>query len=379
MKLPNKKSIGIVGGGQLGRLLAVEAKALGYRVIVLDPTPSCPASEFSDKQIVGDFKEASTIRLLAQEVDYVTFEIELADAEILDCLSKEGKMVNPSAITLQTLKDKYNQKVFLNEHNIPVAQFRAINSTEQAYAFGEEFNYPILLKARFDSYDGRGNCVINNASEVESALEKFKGRQLYCEQFIPFTKELATMAGRGNTDKVVIYPIVETIHKNNICHTVIAPAPIPQEITQDATSLARKVLACLKGWGMFGIEMFLTKDNQILINEIAPRVHNSGHYTIEACNVSQFKQHILAITGADLEEPYLRTPAAVMVNILGNRSGEAQPNGVESARSLPGVSVHIYGKSETRPERKMGHLTALGETREIVLQQASSAREYITI
>lgn len=374
-----KNRIGIVGGGQLGRMLVDAAHKLGFTVVVLDPTPDSPAGQVADKQIVGSFTDESKIRELAKEVDFMTFEIELANAEVLDELAQKGVEINPSAKTLSIIKDKYRQKEFLHKAKIPVADFLAVETEEDIKKAGKDFGYPMLLKARFDAYDGRGNFVVRSEDDIVVGMEKLHGRKLYVEKFVPFVKELAVMVARNTVGEILTYPVVETTHKNNICHTCVVPAAVNEEVTDNARALAVSVMEHLKGAGVFGVEMFLTEDNKVVINEIAPRVHNSGHYTIEACKTSQFEQHIRAITGMELGSTDLVVPAAAMVNILGERNGPAKVEGHEKATALEGVSVHIYGKKETKVERKMGHITAVGNSPQEALGKALKAREYISI
>lgn len=374
-----RTKIGIVGGGQLGRMLAFEAKKLGFTVNVIDPTPNSPAGQVADHQIVADFKDEKAIKKLAAMSDYLTFEIELANSKILDELTKKGLQINPSAKTLTIIKDKLKQKQFLRTSSIPVAAFMEVTTKADILQAAKQFGYPLVLKARFDAYDGRGNALIKKPSDIDAALKKLQDRQLYVEQFVPFTKELAVMVARSTTGEIAVYPVVETIHKNNICHTVLVPAPVDKSAIKQAQKLAIQVMQHLKGAGCFGIEMFLSKKNQVLINELAPRVHNSGHYSIESCATSQFEQHIRAITGLPLGSTQLTVPAAVMVNILGDRVGPAQVTGLDKALQIPQVYVHIYGKAETKLERKMGHITAIAPTIKQALKNAQQARKYITI
>lgn len=374
-----KKRIGIVGGGQLGRLIAIDAKRLGFTVNIIDPTPNSPAGQVADHQIVANYNDDKAIRHLAKISDFLTFEIELANAEVLNELAAKGLQINPSAETLGIIKDKFLQKQFLKKAKIPVADFMEVNSKEEILRAAKKFGYPFLLKARFDAYDGRGNALIKKPSDLDKGIKKLQGRKLYIEKFVPFIKELAVMVGRNIKDEVVSYPVVETIHKNNICHIVMVPAPVDKNIQRKAQRLAEKMIHHLKGAGMFGIEMFLTEDGKIYINEIAPRVHNSGHYTIEANEISQFEQHARAITGMPFGPTKLTTPAAVMINILGVRDGKAKPKGIEIAEKIPGVKVHIYGKLQTRKERKMGHITVVGKNLNETLRKAKKARKLITI
>ncbi len=374
-----RNRIGIVGGGQLGRMLAFEAKKMGFIVSVVDPTPHSPAGQVSDFQIVADYNDEKAIRELAKTSDFLTFEIELANAKLLEELSKRGVMINPSPKTLAIIKDKLLQKKFLRKAGIAIADFVEVSIKEDIVKVAKKFGYPLLLKARFNAYDGRGNAMIIKESDIDGCLQKLKGRKLYVEKFVPFVKELAIMVARSTKGEIKTYPVVETIHKNNICHIVFAPAQIDNKLIKKANDLGIKVMKHLRGAGVFGIEMFLTKDNEVLINEIAPRVHNSGHYTIEACVISQFEQHIRAITGMRLGQTEMIVPAAVMVNILGERNAKANISGLEKALAIPQVAVHIYGKADTKTERKMGHVTATGNTIDGAYKKALKARKYITI
>lgn len=382
-----KNRIGIVGGGQLGRMLAFEAKKLGFIVTVIDPTVQSPAGQVSDHQIVADVKDEKAIRQLASQSDYLTFEIELANSEVLGELAKKGVIVNPSAKTLSIIKDKFKQKQFLKKSGIPVAKFAEVNAAANAIAnarkdiltAAEKFGLPLLLKARMDAYDGRGNVLIKKAGDIDPALEKLVGRDLYVEQYVPFIKELAVMVARNTKGAILTYPVVQTIHKNNICHLVLAPAPVDQSIQRKAQNLAKKVMQQLKGAGVFGIEMFLTKDGKVLVNEIAPRVHNSGHYTMEACVTSQFEQHIRAITGLPLGSTTMLTPAAVMINILGERLGQVEVKHLEKTLALANTFVHVYGKKETKPDRKMGHITVIDSSLNRAIRKAKLARKLLTI
>lgn len=377
------KSIGIVGGGQLGRMLTEAAHALEFSVTVLDPTPDSPAGQVADKQIIGDFRDPLVVRELGDEVDYITFEIELADDTALRELEARGIPVNPSPATLAVIKDKYEQKKFLRAASIPTASFMEVRSREDAVIAGRDFGYPYVLKAKRDAYDGRGNVSVESESDINTAFSRLGnttiyGGNLYAEKWVPFTKELAVIAARGSKGEIALYPVVETIHKDHILDTLLCPAPLEESQKRKAENLARSVMEHLKGCGVFGVEMFLVGD-EVLVNEIAPRVHNSGHHTIEACVTSQFEQHIRAVTGIPLGDTAMKVSAAVTINILGTRAGPAEPKGIEEAERVPGVKVHIYGKHETKPARKMGHLTAVAATLDEALPLAKEARSKISV
>jgi len=374
-----KQRIGIVGGGQLGRMLAQAAHKLGFYVTILDPTVDSPAGQIADSQIVGSFKDKESIFKLAEVSDFITFEIESANAEALEELIARGVPVHPEPKVLKIIKDKFEQKVFLREHDIPVADFALIDSVDDCIKQGEIFGYPYLLKARFDAYDGRGNRVIKSKDDIENAFTELSKSPLYAERFVPFMKELAVVSARGMDGEIISFPVVETVHKNNICHIVRSPAQVGSETVAKARVLAEKVLDVLGGVGVFAVEMFQTEDGELLINEIAPRVHNSGHHTIEAFNMSQFEAHIRAITGLPLVLPLALSHASVMINILGEREGEAMLGGDYKHITDPSVAIHIYGKIDTRPERKMGHITVLADTVEEAEERALEIRRSISI
>lgn len=371
--------IGIVGGGQLGKMMALSAKKMGMYVAVTDPTPDSPAGQVSDHQIVANYKDVRSIKKLAKMVDVLTFEIELANDKTLLELVKLGKAVHPHPDTLSIIRDKLLQKQYLKHNNIPTAESIEIQKESDVYGVAEKLGFPFLLKARTDAYDGRGNHLIKKKADIVKGLEKLGGRKLYAERYVPFIKELAVMVARTPAGEIKTYPVVETIHKNNICDTVMVPAKVPAKASSNAKALAGKVMKNFKGAGVFGIEMFLLKDNSVLVNEIAPRVHNSGHYTTESCITSQFEQHIRAVSGLPLGSTDLVVKASVMKNILGEREGSGFPEGLEKALSIPGVSVHIYGKKDSRLDRKMGHITVVGNSVDECFKKANKARKLLII
>jgi 5-(carboxyamino)imidazole ribonucleotide synthase len=371
-------TIGIAGDGQLGRMMITAAKELGFDVVVLGTTENSPAGQYA-RQVMGDFRAEAPVLGLGDHADVITFEIEDAHAGALIALREKGIEVHPSPETLHNIKDKFRQKQLLAGAGIPVAAYRSVESSDDLISAAQEYGYPLVLKARLGSYDGRGNAAIKRADDIEPALDKLAGRGWYVEQHVPFVRELAVVAARDRKGNVATYPVVETRHVRHICDTVIAPAQVDGITARKANDLAVKVLDTLQGVGVFGIEMFETPDGQVLINEVAPRVHNSGHWTIEGAVTSQFEQHIRAVTGLPLGSTDLVKPAAVMINILGDRNGPAEPTGLHEALAIPGVSVHIYGKADTKVDRKMGHITAIGDTVDEALANAKRARQAITI
>ena len=352
--------LGIIGGGQLGKMLAMEAKRMSMKVVILDPTVNCPASSVADKVIEGSYSNEQKIYELAKEVDLITYEIELANATALDNLERAGIQVHPSPRTLSIIQNKYRQKKFLRENMISVPDFELVLNEDQVSKVCFEYGFPVLLKACENSYDGRGNYLIRSHKEIKIAMEYFSGRECMLERFVNFKKEISIMIARNASGCISYFPVVENIHEEHILKTTIAPARISKVVEGKAIDLAVRTMESLKGSGIFGIEMFLGEDNEVSINEIAPRPHNSGHYSIEACSISQFEQHIRAILDYPMPQPSLESKA-VMVNILGpaNLSGPYVLSGIRETLALPGARIHLYGKEDTKPKRKLGHVTIL--------------------
>lgn len=377
--MESQKTIGIVGGGQLGRMLTLAALPLGFNVVVINPTAGSPAAQVGAEEIVADLHDATAIKQLGERSDFITIEIEHLDVDSLYEIAKLGVPVNPSPDIIRIIQDKFFQKEFLESAGIPVAPSVAIDSIKDASAALKQFGGKMLIKTRLGAYDGRGNMVVESEADIDEAFTKFEGTPLYAEKFIPFEKELAVMVARGMNDEVALYPVVQTIHERNICVEVLAPAPVSDAIHKKASDVAMSVAELLQGAGTFGIEMFLTNSGQVLVNEIAPRVHNSGHYTTEASRTSQFEQHIRAISGLPLGDTSMVVPAAVMINILGEHDRATKLEGLDTALSVPETSVHLYGKSPTKIDRKMGHITSTGKTIEEAQARARAAREALSI
>jgi 5-(carboxyamino)imidazole ribonucleotide synthase len=348
--------LGIIGGGQLGMMLTESASKFSKeisKVIVLDPTEVCPASKVGAKQIVADFKDEKAIVELASKSDIITYEIELGDSDVLKSIESKTK-ISPSPDTLKKIQDKLVQKNFLSENKLPVAEFVEINSMSDLKQKIKKFGYPSLLKIRKNAYDGRGNFKINSEKELDIAYEQFKGESMMLEKFIDFKMEVSVIAARNTLGEIATYPLVENIHEDNILRMTIAPARVSEKIAKDAEHVAKKTMQVLNGAGVFGIEMFVTKNDEILINEIAPRVHNSGHHTLQSSKTSQFEQHIRAILGLKLGSTEI-IHQTIMYNILGpkNFQGKYKPLTIIPEN---GVYLKMYGKEESKPKRKLGHL-----------------------
>jgi len=349
-------TLGIVGGGQLGRMLAEAASPLGVEVIVLDPTPECPASLVAREQIVGDFDDADAIGELAAASDALTYEIELADPDVLESVSEEYDVpVNPDPGTLRTIQDKLVQKEALADAGIPVPEFIGIGGEKDLKLVVEELD-GIMLKAREGGYDGRGNTPVQEPSEAAAALDALGGETM-AESFVPFVREVSVIGVKG-ADEVATYPVTETIHEDEILRASVSPARSDQDVLERAHDVAAEVLEFLDGRGVYGIELFETERGEILVNEIAPRPHNSGHWTIEGARTSQFENHVRAVLGWPLGPTELREPT-VSANILGDvdEPEDATLYNVESILDAPNAHLHWYGKQQVRPLRKMGHLT----------------------
>ncbi|MFP4372288.1 MAG: 5-(carboxyamino)imidazole ribonucleotide synthase [Halanaerobium sp.] len=383
MKFKDKtrQKIGIIGGGQLGKMMILEAKKMGFYVTILDPTKKCPAHSIADQHIVADFDDREAIRKLAQKSDLITYEFEHIGVEPLKELEAEGYKIYPTARSLEVIQNKYHQKNVLKEDQIAVPNFKKVSSLEDIKEAAEEFGYPLMLKSCTGGYDGKGNALIDSQSEVESAFQELGlGKStLMVEKYIPFKKEISIIAARGLTGEMKVYPVGENDHQDNILYETKVPAQISAELQVEAEEFAKEVLKVFEGIGIFCVEMFVTEDNQLLVNEIAPRPHNSGHYTIEGCVTSQFEQHIRAITALPLGDTTLVRPA-VMRNILGSgQEGKAEIVGLDPALAVEGVKVHIYQKTISRPGRKMGHLTVTANNLEAAAERALEASQLIEI
>lgn len=360
-------------------MLTQAAVGLGFQVVVVNPADNSPAAQVGAEEIVGDLYDVNALRQLGKACDVITVEIEHLDADVLAILAKEGVPVHPSPVTIKLIQDKYLQKVFLKKSKIPTAEFTEVKSPADAKKALEKFGGKMLLKTKHGAYDGRGNALVSTQTELNTALEQFEGRELYAEAFVPFINELAVMVARSTKGEVKTYPVTETFHERNICVETRTPAEVDKQLAAKAEALAVQVAKDLKSAGMFGVEMFLAAEGEVLINEIAPRVHNSGHFTIEASKTSQFEQHIRAITGMPLGSTDMKVPAAVMINILGERDGETVVEGLEAAEAIPDTYVHLYGKSPTKIDRKMGHITSTGKTVTEARKHATLARKQISI
>lgn len=374
--------IGIIGGGQLGQMMILEAKKMGFYVIVLDPTPDCPAHSICDEHIIADFNDKNAFALLAEKADVITYEFEHINADALLELENKGYKIYPTAKSLKIIQDKFTQKTLMAENGLPCPDFMAIESIEDMEKAGEKYCYPYMLKARTGGYDGKGNAVVKSKDSITSAYNELgSGKiKLMAEKMINFRMETSVLACRSLNGDVAVYPVGDNRHIDSILHETVVPADIDKTATEGAMNAAKKVMEIFDGIGMFCVEMFVTEDDQILINEVAPRPHNSGHYTIEGCVTSQFENHIRAIVGLPLGDTSLIRPT-VMVNLLGEEchSGKTYVDGLYDVCALKGATVHIYGKGISKPKRKMGHITVTADTVKEALETADKAFSLIKI
>ena len=349
------KILGIIGGGQLGMMLTEAAQNMKNeisKVIVLDPTENCPAAKVGAEQIIADFKDEESIKKLSELSDIITYEIESGNSDVLKKLEANTE-INPSPETLRIIQDKFLQKQFLQENGIAVAEFEKVENREELEKMIEKLGLPLLLKTRRDAYDGRGNYKINSKSDIDDALDLFAGKTLMVEKFVNFQKEVSVIAARNTKGEISTYPVVENLHENNILRMTIAPGRVSEKVRKEAEDVAHKTMEVLHGAGVFGIEMFVTQDERILINEIAPRVHNSGHHTLQSSTISQFELHLRAILGMELGDTSIKSPT-IMYNILGPHTFKGEYNVLH--REEENIFLKMYGKLESKPQRKIGHI-----------------------
>ena len=369
-------TIGIIGGGQLGRMLAIAARQMDYKTVVLDPDPNCPTSQVADGQVTEAYASRDASMQLARSTDVVTYEFENVDADSVSAAA-ELKPVHPSPDVLRTAQHRLYEKNALLKAGIPVAPFRNVESLNDLKSASDALGYPMVLKTATQGYDGKGQVIITRAEDIEQSYEKLnKGRtELIVEQFIPFKMEISTICARTVDGKTATFPPSENIHSNHILDVSIVPARIDESVIENARTLAADIALQLDVVGLISVEMFVTKENEILVNELAPRPHNSGHYTMDGCDTSQFEQLVRVLAGMPIVEPKLHSPT-VMVNLLGEVWEDTDGNpDWERALELPGVSLHLYGKSEARKGRKMGHINVVADTVEDALYIATESRD----
>ncbi|WP_103108342.1 5-(carboxyamino)imidazole ribonucleotide synthase [Brevibacillus reuszeri] len=357
-------TIGILGGGQLGRMIALAGRAMGYRFVTMDPTEDAPCAQTADRQIVASYDDVKAAMQLASLSDVISYEFENVDAQVAEVLESQAYVPQGSRL-LRITQNRIREKTAIREIGIPVAPFCVVNSLEDLQAAVRELGLPAVMKTATGGYDGKGQWVLRSEAELTEAYETLAkaGTELIVEQFIPFQLELSVIAARNPAGELAVFPTAENIHKENILHLSIVPARVSDEVKKRAEEIARTIVEKLDVVGLIAVELFLTADNQLYVNELAPRPHNSGHYTMDACVTSQFEQHVRAVCNLPLGSTELLSPV-VMVNILGEH---LQPVIDRIDKLPPTAKLHLYGKAESKEKRKMGHINVLAPTVEEAL------------
>lgn len=384
--MDTRQNIGVIGGGQLAWMMAIAAKALGLNLVVQAGSPDDSAVPIADRVIYGKVDDAEATAKLAEHCEVITFENEFVDLVALQKLQDQSiskgdrqLLFFPKLGTLAISVDKLKQRQHFHNYHIPTPEFYAVDHEIELLEAAAKLNYPLVLKARRHGYDGKGTWVIDNENELLSAWASMQKAPAIAEKFIPFEIELAVIAVRSESGAVAIYPVVETFQANQVCRRTIAPARISHHISAKVEAIATQILTTLDAIGVFGIEFFLTKSGEVSVNEIAPRTHNSGHYTIEGCQTSQFEQLLRVVSGKNLGEVAMVAPVAVMVNLLGfervswadsekSMTNSRYANKLQAIANFPNTHIHWYNKMNSSVGRKLGHVTILADTHELALE-----------
>ena len=369
-------TIGILGGGQLGRYLVMAAHHLGYRTMVLDPDPGCPAGQVGTTLLVGAYDDETLLGRLAEECQVITYEFENVPTKAITLLVSRGVPVRPGLKALEVAQNRVQEKTWCRNLGIPTAPFYPVNTYEEFLHAIEDLGCPVLFKTVSGGYDGKGQSLLSDKSQSDAVWADLGGGRvpLIAEGFVNFTMEVAIIVARSVDGDVTYFPLVKNIHDKGILDVTIAPAPASDAVRKAAEDYAGRLANALDLVGILAVEFFVDPDRGLLVNEMAPRPHNSGHYTMEATSVSQFEQQIRAVTGMPLAQPELLHPAA-MVNLLGHLWADSDKAlALQSALEVPGVHVYLYGKSAPRIGRKMGHITAVAESSDVAVERAMTAR-----
>jgi 5-(carboxyamino)imidazole ribonucleotide synthase len=366
-------TIGVFGSGQLGRMLALVARRMGYRIHTYSPDSNSPTGQVADREVSAPYDDLDAVRQFVRGVDVLTFEFENVASSVADIAQEEGVPVRPGGHVLHTTQNRLREKTFLAAAGLPVTPFLAVRSQADLVTGLAQIGVPAILKTAAFGYDGKGQVRIDSPNGATTAWQSIGEQEAILEAFVPFERELSVVAARGVDGSFVHYGAIENSHRNHILDLSIAPARVPPEVATAAVELARTVLAKVEVIGVLCVELFMTGDGRLLVNELAPRPHNSGHLTIDAAVTSQFEQQLRAVCGLPLGDPTLLRPA-VMANLLGELWQRGEPDWA-AALAHPAVQLHLYGKAQARPGRKMGHLTAVAEERTEALRLAQAARE----
>jgi 5-(carboxyamino)imidazole ribonucleotide synthase len=364
-------TVGVLGGGQLGRMFTLRARSMGYQVVVLDPDPASPAGLVADTHLRAGYNDARVLDQLASACAAVTTEFENVPADALERLSR-GTLVRPPVEAVAIAQDRIAEKTFLQQSGFATAPFQPVRDARELTAALETVRPPALLKTSRLGYDGKGQATITDAASARAAFERFGGVPCVLEERLALETELSVVLARGADGEVAAFPVGENRHRDGILETTVVPARVPARLADEAQALAIAVAERMSYVGVLGVELFVAEGGRLFVNEMAPRPHNSGHYTMDACAVDQFEQQLRTLCGLPLGEPRLLTPVA-MINLLGDLWQQGEPRWAEALR-LPGVRLHLYGKAEPRPGRKMGHLNCLARNADEALARAHEAR-----
>jgi 5-(carboxyamino)imidazole ribonucleotide synthase len=365
-------TVGVLGGGQLGRMFTLQAHSMGYGVVVLDPDPLSPAGAVADHHLQAPYEDEKALTALAAECAAVTTEFENVPAAALDRLARSS-LVRPPVEAVATAQDRIAEKSFLQRHGIPTAAFQAIHDREELERALRSVRFPALLKTSRLGYDGKGQALVESEADARRAFDRFKKVPCILEERLTLECELSVVVARGADGDVAPFPVAENQHRNGILETSVVPARVSDTLAREASELATGLAAVMDYVGVLGVELFVANGGRLLVNEMAPRPHNSGHYTMDACSADQFEQQLRALCGLPLAKPWLLSPVA-MINLLGDLWSEGEPRW-EEALKRPGVRLHLYGKAEARPGRKMGHLNCLANDPERALANALETRD----
>ncbi|MFW5899196.1 MAG: 5-(carboxyamino)imidazole ribonucleotide synthase [Jiangellaceae bacterium] len=352
-------TIGILGGGQLGRMMVLAGRRMGYRFRTLDPTPDAPCGQVSDAQVVAAYDDLAAARSLAERCDVVTYEFENVNAEVARDLQASGHLPQGAEL-LRITQHRLREREALRTLDVPVAPFAAVQDRASLLAAVRHTGLPAVLKRAEGGYDGRGQWVVADEAALERAYAGAapQGGTFVLERFVPFAKEVSVIAARRHGGQIETFPVTENLHRDGMLHLSVAPARVSEAVRAEADALARRIAARLEVVGTLAVEMFVTAEDRLWVNELAPRPHNSGHYSLDACLTCQFEQHLRAVCDLPLGSPRLLSPAA-MVNLVGDDVAHLP---ALARRLAPEAKLHLYGKKEARPGRKMGHVTALGDS-----------------
>ena len=368
-------TLGLLGGGQLGRMFTQRARAMGYEVVVLEPDPLSPAGAVATRHIQARYDDEAALAELARQAGAITTEFENVPAATLSWLAGHVTC-RPGAGAVAVAQDRIREKTFVRDHGLETAEFEPVRSIDELRAAFTRLGAPALLKTSRLGYDGKGQALVDSAQEAEAAFRSFKDVPCVLERRLELEREVSVVLARSHDGEVAAFPVGENVHRGGVLHTTVVPALIPPAVAEAARDLAVRVASALDYVGVLGVELFIANGGRIYVNELAPRPHNSGHYTMDACATDQFEQQVRALAGLPLGSPRLLTPAC-MINLLGDVWKRGEPNW-GAALALPGVKLHLYGKKDVRPGRKMGHLNCVAETPAAALELAEKAYQLLT-